>query len=123
MFTALTMSNSILSLRLLSDPIEILSASVRIKVQLVANPVCSEALTKPFIYHWFIDSKKKCNLTESTSTCLKCCMFSCIHPLAREKQWPFHCIKMTSCSPPTVCVAWTEYDINHHHEAQMAEGA
>ena len=36
---ALTMNVSIFSLHRLSDPVEILSATVRIKVQLVTNPV------------------------------------------------------------------------------------
>ena len=39
MFVALTMNVSIISLRRHSDPGEIFPATVRIKVQLVANPV------------------------------------------------------------------------------------
>ena len=42
MLGALTMNVSIISLCRLSDSVEILSATVRIKVQLVANPVLTE---------------------------------------------------------------------------------
>ena len=43
------MNVSILALRRLSDPVEILSATVRIKVQLVANPVRGAIMTKEIL--------------------------------------------------------------------------